>query len=269
MGGGNAQNEDSNNSGEQDSASIARKQHRRNKDQIEREYICGWPDCGKQYGTNAALYTHTKNKHKSIEHPNTKRPNSESVVGRKGRPLQSLQENKGFPINSNEPPKDLDKKLEVISIWSDSRFIDMIHLIGMYGDSENTNQFTREMEDESSAITEDTIKEYIDKIKNQFDSKIPFTCPPHVKNFLIKASHFWKAKVQEELNIVLLYSVMFSGQAIKTLQTYISNKDRTEYKTFQKLIDTKKGDEFSNFVLKIYKILMEQQNTTENGDANS
>lgn len=48
------------------------------------------------------------------------------------------------------------------------------------------------MEDETSAITEDTIKEYVKKIKKDFDYENQFTCPNHVKNFLIKASHFWK-----------------------------------------------------------------------------
>jgi len=28
-----------------------------------REYVCGNLNCGKKYGTNAALYTHIKNKH--------------------------------------------------------------------------------------------------------------------------------------------------------------------------------------------------------------
>ena len=41
---------------------------------------------------------------------------------------------------------------KVIQIWSDSRFIEMIHLIGMYGDLENVNLFTREMEEDMSPI---------------------------------------------------------------------------------------------------------------------
>lgn len=40
--------------------------HRRKKDEIEKEFICGDPNCGRKYGTNAALYTHIKNKHNGV-----------------------------------------------------------------------------------------------------------------------------------------------------------------------------------------------------------
>jgi hypothetical protein len=42
---------------------VARKIHRRVGKDITKNFVCGDKNCGKSYGTNAALYTHIKNKH--------------------------------------------------------------------------------------------------------------------------------------------------------------------------------------------------------------
>lgn len=64
--------------------------HRRKKDEIAKDFICSF-GCGKAYGSNAALYTHIKNKHpnmsvlsdiKSIPKP--------KATGKKGRPLKKF-----------------------------------------------------------------------------------------------------------------------------------------------------------------------------------
>ncbi len=34
--------------------------------EIDKDYICGDLSCGRRYGTNAALYTHIKNKHRGV-----------------------------------------------------------------------------------------------------------------------------------------------------------------------------------------------------------
>lgn len=62
--------------------------HRRRKEEIANNYICGDQNCAKKYGTNAALYTHIKNKHSGEEPPNTKRPEPSGTKGQKGRPKQ-------------------------------------------------------------------------------------------------------------------------------------------------------------------------------------
>jgi hypothetical protein len=36
------------------------------KKDLEKDYVCGDLACGRRYGTNAALYTHIKNKHRGI-----------------------------------------------------------------------------------------------------------------------------------------------------------------------------------------------------------
>lgn len=66
-------------------------------------------------------------------------------------------------------------------------------------------------------IDETGVTEMATKIRETFGETNPFTCPVHVSNFLIKASHFWKQKVQEELNYVLLYAMIFGGQRVQTL----------------------------------------------------
>lgn len=60
--------------------------HRRHKNEIPNNFICGDKKCDKKYGSNAALYTHIKTKHNGLEPPGTVRPAQSAAKGQKGRP---------------------------------------------------------------------------------------------------------------------------------------------------------------------------------------
>ncbi|KRX08523.1 hypothetical protein PPERSA_13004 [Pseudocohnilembus persalinus] len=64
-----------------------------NKDPGNRTYICG---CGKTYGSNAALYTHIKNKHGGYQPENTIKPSNTDQSGKRGRPLQNIKKEGQF-----------------------------------------------------------------------------------------------------------------------------------------------------------------------------
>jgi hypothetical protein len=103
-------------------------------------------DCGKAYGSYAALYTHIKNKH-----PNTgtfseikSMMAKPKATGKKGRPLKKEKEE---PVN-NEAPQEYECKIcqeedcgcdeemgneeieRSINIMQDSKFVDFINCVG-------------------------------------------------------------------------------------------------------------------------------------------
>lgn len=61
---------------------------RRKKEELECNFVCGDPNCKRKYGTNAALYTHIKNKHGGTQPHGTLRPIPSHSSGRIGRPVQ-------------------------------------------------------------------------------------------------------------------------------------------------------------------------------------
>ncbi|CAD8125450.1 unnamed protein product [Paramecium sonneborni] len=141
-----------------------------------KEYICGDSLCRKKYGTNAALYTHIKNKHLGVTPSGTKRPSSESIKGRKGRPQQLKAENKSQDSVTEE-------KIKVVKIMSTQSFQDFIYLIGQIGD----HYLIRDQDEQYRYI----VNEEIDKIKNDCigDS---FQLQDLHKQFMIQSSPFWK-----------------------------------------------------------------------------
>ena len=42
--------------------------HRRNKNEIQREFVCGYPNCKKSYGSEGSLNQHIKIKHNNIKY---------------------------------------------------------------------------------------------------------------------------------------------------------------------------------------------------------
>lgn len=58
--------------------------HRRNKEEITRQYICPIEDCLKSYGAESSLKTHVKLKHPHIVFENSPRKQNH----RAGRPLR-------------------------------------------------------------------------------------------------------------------------------------------------------------------------------------
>jgi len=48
--------------------------------------------------------------------------------------------------------KNIDEKRKAIEILSNNDFTDLVHAIGMYGDIQESNLFTRDMEEEMQSI---------------------------------------------------------------------------------------------------------------------
>lgn len=60
--------------------------HRRKNEEIPKEFFCPVEDCGKAYGSYAALYTHMKNKHNEVKPPNMPTTTAKPKNSHPGRP---------------------------------------------------------------------------------------------------------------------------------------------------------------------------------------
>ncbi|KAM3127323.1 hypothetical protein pb186bvf_020576 [Paramecium bursaria] len=179
--------------------------HRRKKFEIEKEFICGDPDCGRKYGTNAALYTHIKNKHNGIAPNGTIKP-SGSKKG-KDNTIDQQQE---------------EEMLKGVEVLTDRQFHNFCLEINQLGEFVDKNVITRDEKDQFTNLDEDKIQDLYSNVlqgmeEQKQDNYNKELCKK-AEQFLKYSSSYWKRSVLNELYVFLIMAYISKGYNFDDLQ---------------------------------------------------
>ncbi|CAD8150094.1 unnamed protein product [Paramecium pentaurelia] len=216
--------------------------HRRKKEEIEKDFICGDPNCGRKYGTNAALYTHIKNKHNGVPPTGTVKPSTSKKTKEQTSMIDQVDD-------------ELSKSVATMNDPDFMKFTIMISNLGHFNDK---NIIVRDSQEPCFQLEEEKLLDLYEKILkgskliSETQGNSVFT--KKAEMYLKFSSPIWKKHIINELYTVLIYAYIFRGENFDTIEKDITN-NLASYKLFSELIKQDKVDQFREVYTTIWNFI--------------